>query len=67
MPTYKAHYSTRDYGVLWFEADSLEHGQMLLDAVTEGVMDVDNLPEVNMKSKADENIEIYGIHLIEER
>tara|TARA_R110000822_G_scaffold78035_2_gene186988 strand:- start:1572 stop:1775 length:204 start_codon:yes stop_codon:yes gene_type:complete len=67
MPTYKAHYSTGDYGVLWFEADSLEHGQMLLDAVTEGVMDVDNLPEVNMKSKADENIEIYGIHLIEER
>jgi len=66
MPTYKAHYSTGDYGVLWFEADSLKHGQELLDAVTEGEMDVDDLPEVNMKSKADENIEIYGIHLIKE-
>ncbi len=66
MPLYKAHYSTGDYGVMWFEADSMKHGQELLDAVTEGEMDVDDLPEVNMKSKAEEDIEIYGIHLIPE-
>ncbi len=52
---------------MWFEADSMKHGQALLDAVTEGEMDVDDLPMVNMKSKADENIEIYGLHLIEEK
>jgi hypothetical protein len=67
MPTYKAHYSTGDYGVMWFEADSLEHGQELLDAVTNGEMDIEDLPEVGIKSKASEEIEIYGIHLIKER
>ena len=67
MPTYKAHYSTGDYGVMWFEADSLKHGQELLDSVTNGEMNMEDLPEVGIKSKSGDEIEIYGIHLIEER
>lgn len=67
MPTYKAHYSTGDYGVLWFEADSLKHGQELLDAVTEGDAYMEDLPAFGSKSKSSDAIEIYGIHLIEER
>lgn len=55
MPTYMAYYQTGDYGKLWFEAESLEKAQDLLEEVSYGErMSLDDLPKLKTKVQGDE-------------
>ena len=60
MPSYLAHYSTGEYGKVWFDADSLEHAEQLVAEVIEGELLFDQLPNMAIKPKGDE-LEIEGL------
>ena len=62
MATFGAYFSVEDYGKLWFEADSLEQAQDLIDQVPER-MSIEDLPSVNYKLNGSEVV-IDGLERI---
>ena len=63
MATFSAWYSVEDFGKLWFEADSLEQAQDLIDQVPER-MSIEDLPSVKMKLKGSELV-IDGLERVD--
>tara|TARA_R110000751_G_scaffold178347_1_gene284560 strand:+ start:574 stop:768 length:195 start_codon:yes stop_codon:yes gene_type:complete len=63
MATFGAYFSVEDYGKLWFEADSLEQAQDLIDQVPER-MSIEDLPSVKINVKVGSELVIDGLERI---
>lgn len=51
MPQFECAYHRTEYGVIYFEADSLEHAKELIEACRSEGESVSELPKVDVKIK----------------
>jgi NAD kinase len=57
MTTYLTWYSTGEYGKLWFDADSEEQAEELLEQVRNGELTIEELPNYEMSVKGGDGFE----------
>lgn len=66
MPRYMTWYSTGEYGKLWFDAESEEDAQNLLEQVRSGELAFEDLPAMNSKIKGGDGFEFDNLEEIED-
>jgi hypothetical protein len=64
MKTFTAQFSTGEYGTLWFDAETKEEAQELLQKVLDLDLLMEHLPNLFTKTKGDE-LEIDGLEEID--
>lgn len=60
MPRYRFSFSEEQYGYIYFDADSKEEAEALLDQVREYEIDPEDIPSVHKKTR-DGQCEYYGL------